>query len=54
MMITCMNDPGPIPGPNGTMITDPAYNPAYSNFCYENPFMPGERTWTEHFADSSK
>ncbi len=22
-------------------ITDPAYNPAYSNFCYETPFMPG-------------
>ena len=22
-------------------ITDPAYNPAYSNFCYEMPFMPG-------------
>ena len=27
MMVTCMNDPGPIPGPNGTMITDPLYNP---------------------------
>ena len=23
------------------MITDPAYSPAYSNFCYETPFMPG-------------
>ena len=23
------------------MITDPNYNPAYSNFCYETPFMPG-------------
>src|SRR4029077_10611995 len=22
------------------MITDPHYNPAYSNFCYEQPFMP--------------
>jgi hypothetical protein len=22
-------------------ITDPAYSPAYSNFCYETPFMPG-------------
>ena len=41
MAIACMNDPGPIPGPNGTMITDPNYNPAYSNFCYETPFMPG-------------
>jgi hypothetical protein len=22
-------------------VTDPSYNPAYSNFCYEMPFMPG-------------
>jgi hypothetical protein len=48
MMIFCMNDPGPIldtrPGSptNGQMITDPAYNPAYSNFCYEWPLMPGQ------------
>ena len=43
MAIACMNDPGPIPDPAhpGQMITDPAYNPAYSNFCYETPFMPG-------------
>ena len=34
--------PGPVPGPNGTMITDPLYNPAYSQFCYEIPFMPGQ------------
>jgi len=46
MMVTCMNDPGPIPGPNGTMITDPAYNPHYSQFCYEWAFMPGQTlTW---------
>jgi hypothetical protein len=41
MMVVCMNDPGPIPGPNGTMITDPAFDPQYSQFCYELPFMPG-------------
>jgi hypothetical protein len=41
MMIFCMNDPGPIPGPGGTMITDPAFAPGYSQFCYELPFMPG-------------
>jgi hypothetical protein len=50
MMITCMNDPGPIPDPAGTtdpktgkvrLITDPMYNPMFSNFCYTNPFMPG-------------
>jgi hypothetical protein len=41
MMITCMNDPGPIPGANGTMVRDPLFNPAYSQFCYEQPYMPG-------------
>jgi len=47
MMVTCMNDPGPIvdtrPGSTtlGQLIPDPMYNPMYSNFCYTNPFMPG-------------
>jgi hypothetical protein len=41
MMVLCMNDPGPIPGPGGTLITDPAFTPGYSQFCYELPFMPG-------------
>jgi hypothetical protein len=41
MMVFCMNDPGPIPGPSGTMITDPLFAPGYSQFCYELPFMPG-------------
>ncbi|MDB6105261.1 MAG: hypothetical protein JWO52_5260, partial [Gammaproteobacteria bacterium] len=57
MMIACMNDPGPIPGPNGP-VTDPNYNPAYSNFCYEQPFMPGFTAYldtpvipTQAFAD---
>ncbi len=47
MMVVCINDPGPIPGTNGTMITDPAYNPAYSNFCYTVPFMPGQTTYLD-------
>jgi len=47
MMITCMNDPGPIPGPNGTMITDPAYNSNYSDFCYEWSFMPGQTAYMD-------
>jgi hypothetical protein len=47
MMVTCMNDPGPIPGPNGTMITDPLYNPQYSQFCYEIPFMPGQTQYMD-------
>jgi hypothetical protein len=64
MSIACMNDPGPIldTNPNSAtynqMVTDPAYNPAYSNFCYEQPFMPGETTYmdtpvipTQSFAD---
>jgi hypothetical protein len=49
MMITCMNDPGPIPDPNhpGQLINDPLYNPAYSNFCYENPFMPADTDYLD-------
>src|SRR5205807_738237 len=48
MMITCMNDPGPIPGPTpGSLITDPYYNPNYSNFCYENPFMPADTDYLD-------
>ncbi len=53
MMIFCMNDPGPIldtrPGSptNGQMITDPKYNPAYSNFCYEWPGMPGQTAYLD-------
>ena len=41
MMVVCMNDPGPIPGPSGSLITDPAFTQGYSQFCYELPFMPG-------------
>jgi hypothetical protein len=57
MMVVCMNDAGPIldtrptilnssgvsvPNPTlGQMITDPLFNPNYSQFCYELPFMPG-------------
>ncbi len=43
IMITCMNDAGPIPDPNnpGQTIKDPLFNPFYSQFCYENPYMPG-------------
>jgi hypothetical protein len=53
MMLACMNDPGPIRDTRagsatfGQMITDPAYNPGYSNFCYEIPFMPGETAYLD-------
>ena len=52
MLVNCINDPGPIPEvvngvATGRMITDPAYNPSYSNFCYTNPFMPGQATYLD-------
>ena len=53
MMTQCMNDPGPILDTNlssktyGQMITDPLYNPAYSDFCYINPYMPGLTTYND-------
>ena len=51
MMITCMNDAGPIHSNpldlTSPLITDPYYNPAYSTFCYENPFMPGDATYLD-------
>jgi len=63
MMVQCMNDAGPIldnrqtivnsagatvTNPTlGQLINDPLFNPAYSNFCYENPFMPGLTTYND-------
>jgi hypothetical protein len=41
MMVTCMNDPGTGPTP------DPLFNPAYSQFCYETPFMPGQTQYMD-------
>ena len=47
MHMSCMNDPGPIPGPDGELIIDPQYNPAYSNFCYTFQYMPGTTTYLD-------
>ena len=53
MLITCMNDPGPIidvraGSPTfGDSIIDPQYNPAYSNFCYTFQYMPGSTTYLD-------
>ncbi len=53
MMVVCMNDPGPIldtragSATNGQMITDPLFNPQYSQFCYEIPFMPGQTQYMD-------
>ncbi len=46
MMVMCMNDKGPVTV-NGTSQTDPLYNPAYSQFCYELPFMPGQTDYLD-------
>ncbi|HVO61600.1 MAG TPA: Ig-like domain-containing protein [Terriglobales bacterium] len=40
-MIMCMNDAG-----TGT-TPDPFYNPAYSQFCYEIPYMPGQTAYLD-------
>ncbi|MEJ2273050.1 MAG: Ig-like domain-containing protein [Woeseiaceae bacterium] len=50
MLMTCMNDPGPIPDPTatpGTLMLDPEYNPAYSTFCYTFQYMPGTTTYLD-------
>jgi hypothetical protein len=41
MMVTCMNDPG-----KGG-VADPLFNPSYSQFCYEIPFMPGQTQYMD-------
>jgi hypothetical protein len=43
------NNPGSsITNPTyGQMITDPMYDPAYSQFCYEEPYMPGLTTYLD-------
>ena len=41
MMVTCMNDPGIGTSP------DPLFNPQYSQFCYEIPFMPGQTQYMD-------
>jgi hypothetical protein len=49
MMVQCMNDPGPIPDPAHPGLTkiDDLYNPAYSDFCYELPYMPGVTSYLD-------
>src|SRR4029077_18365189 len=46
-MVQCMNDPGPIQDSLGRLVNDPLYNPAYSDFCYEEPYMPGLTTYLD-------
>ncbi len=46
MMVQCMNDKGPITGATGP-IDDPLFNPLYSQFCYELPYMPGQTDYLD-------
>jgi hypothetical protein len=41
MMVFCMNDPGTGSTP------DPLFNPLYSQFCYELPFMPAQTQYLD-------
>ena len=41
MMVFCMNDPGAGSTP------DPLFNPLYSQFCYELPFMPAQTQYLD-------
>jgi len=43
MMVFCMNDKASSP----TAATDPLYNPSYSQFCYELPYMPGQTQYLD-------
>jgi len=47
MVISCMNDPGPIPDGKGGTMVDPNFNPSYSNFCYLLQYMPGTTTYLD-------
>jgi len=49
MLTLCMNDPGPIPNPASPedLITDPFFNPQYSQFCYTFQYMPGTTTYLD-------
>ena len=43
MMIFCMNDKAS----SSSSGTDPLYNPSYSQFCYELPYMPGQTQYLD-------
>ncbi len=54
MLISCMNDAGPIRNPAFTaggdqpeFIIDPNYDPQYSQFCYTFQYMPGVITYLD-------
>ena len=54
MLVSCMNDAGPIPNPDAAtnpdapeLILDPNYKPEFSQFCYTFQYMPGDTTYLD-------
>ena len=47
MLVSCMNDAGPIPDGKGGMMIDPYFDPQYSQFCYTFQYMPGSTTYLD-------
>ena len=54
VLLSCMNDAGPIPNPEAgpnpdapATIVDPFFNPQYSQFCYTFQYMPGDTTYLD-------
>jgi len=49
MLAVCLNHPGPIPDPAnpGQFITDPNFNPHFSQTCYTLNFQPGTTTYLD-------
>ena len=49
MLRMCLNHPGPIQSPNdeSIMITDPFFDPQYTQVCYTGDFWPGKTTYLD-------
>ena len=47
MLVSCMNDAGPIPDGSGGLMLDPFFDPQYSQFCYTFQYMPGTVTYLD-------
>ncbi len=52
VLLSCMNDAGPIPNPDTdpdapSSVVDPFFNPSYSQFCYTFQYMPGDATYLD-------
>ncbi len=45
----CLNDPGPIPNPDNPemLITDPQFDPNFSQLCYNFDFWPGKTSYLD-------